>query len=138
MLWVTCHLLIGQCGHVLFLHVSGPYWTTCHVRVVPLVRFLLAHVSCCSWSTCHFLIGPCVIFLLVHVATISHVSSFFYSTTCHDVVRPHVSFLVDHMSCPKLPMRIIFIRPHGRTDLYHVLDLNWLTCPILALTRVIH
>jgi len=62
---------------------------------------------------------------------------------CHDIVRPCVSFLVDHVSRPKLPMRLFFIRPCGRTDLYHILDLYWprvlsllYTCDSLVFPRV--
>jgi hypothetical protein len=87
----TCHLLIAQCGHLWFLHVSGSYWTTCQVHVVPHVSFLLAHVSCYGWITCHFFIGLCFVFLLVHVA-IS------YSTTCHDAVLPSFVFLFSHVA----------------------------------------
>ena len=81
----TCHLVIGQRGHLWFLHISGSYWTTCRFLVVPHVNFLLAHVSCCSWITCHFFIRPHVVFLLVHFV-IS------YSTMCHGAIHPRFVF----------------------------------------------
>ena len=78
-----CHLLIAQCGHLWFLHISGSYWTTCRDPVVPHVSFLLAHVSCCSWITCHFFIGSSVVFLW---------------STWRDHNTPQFFLLLDHVS----------------------------------------
>ena len=86
-----CHLVIGQRGHLWFLHILGSCWTTCRAPVVSHVCFLLAHVSCCGWVTCHFFIGPCVVFLLAHMAVS-------YLTTCHGVVRPCFVFLFSHVA----------------------------------------
>ena len=123
----TFHVLIGP-------HV---------VCVVPFVRFLLAHVSCCSCSS--------VTSSLDHVSyfywstwlghNISRV--FFYLTMCHDVVRPCVSFLVDHVSRPKLPTRLfLFDHVVGR-----ICTMSWIcigprvlsllyTCDSLVFPRV--
>jgi hypothetical protein len=135
MLRVTCQLLLGQYGPLLFLHISGSYWITCRVH---LSCFLLAHVSCWRWSTCHFLIGLCTVYLLVHVVWPQYPTCLFYLTTCHNVVHLCVSFLVDHVSCPNLSTCLFFIRPRDRMDLYHILDLDWPTCRVLALTHVIY
>jgi hypothetical protein len=111
----TCHLLIAQCGHLWFLHVSGSYRTTYRVPVVPYVSFLFVHVSCYSWITCHFFNGPCIVFLLVHVAVS-------YSTTSHGADRPHFVFLFDNVAW-RLPStcRILIA-----------------TCRVLAISHVMH
>ena len=116
---------------ILMDHMSAP--------IVSHVSFLLAHVSCCGWVTCHFFIGPCVVFFIGPrgMTTIPCVS-FFYTTTCLDAVYPRVSILLGHMSHPKLPTFLFLIWPRGRMDLYHVFCLYWPTCPVVAVTRVIH
>jgi hypothetical protein len=91
----------------------------------------LGHVSLLYWTNCRIFIGP------RDVTTIPHVS-FFYSTTCLNVLRLRVSILLGHMSRPGLPTFLFLIQPRGRMDLYHIFCLYWLTCPVVAITRVIH
>jgi hypothetical protein len=62
----TCHLLIGQRGHLWFLHVSGFYWTTCRVLVVPHVSFY--------WYICRIAVGSRV------TSSLDQVSYFYWST----------------------------------------------------------
>ena len=95
----TCHLLIAQCGHIWFLHVSGSFWTTCRDPVVPHVSFLLAHESCCRWITCRFFIGPRVVLLLVHafVSFFDHASRC-CSSTCRIFIRPYGFTIFFHVS----------------------------------------
>ena len=119
----TCHLVIWQCGHFRFLHVSGSHWTMCRAPVVPHVYFLLAHVLCCGWVTCHFFIGPCVVFLLVHVAVI-------YSTTCHGAVHPRFIFWFGHVAWWLPSTCQIFISPCVMPLLFHVSCTGSFTCRI--------
>jgi len=99
------------------------YWHMCRVAVESRVTSSLDHVS-------YFIVPR-------GVTTIPHVS-FFYSTTCLNSVHPCVSILLGLVSRPELPTCLFLIQPRGRMDLYHVFCLCWPTCPILALTRVIH
>jgi hypothetical protein len=101
-----CHFVIGQRGHLWFLHVSGSYWITCRVPVVPHVSFLLAHVSCCGRSKCHFFIGPCHIFIGPRGVTI-------YNTS-------RVFLLLDHVSRCCTSACQYFIGPRVVTWATHV------------------
>lgn len=64
--------------------------------------------------------------------------SFSHWTTRRDALGPCVIFLVDHVSWPKLPTRLLLIRLRGFSVLHHLLDFYWCTCHVVALTRVIH
>ena len=115
-------LLDHMSGPFLF-HMSVFYWHTYRVAIGSRVTSSLDQVS--------YFYGP-------HGVTTILCVSFFYSTTCLDVVRPRVSILLGHVSHPELPTFLFLIRPCGRMDLYHVFCLYWPTCPVLALTHVIH
>ena len=112
-------------------HVLGPYCSTCQFSIGIWVVLRLGHVSLLHWTRCRIFIGP-------HgVTTIPHVS-FFYSTMCLDDVHPHVGILLGHVSHCELPMCLSLIWTCGRMDLYHVFCLYWPTCPVMAITHVIH
>jgi hypothetical protein len=134
MLQVTCQLLLGQYGPLILAYFR---FLLDHMSC-PLVMFLLAHVSCCCWSTCHFLIGLCTVYLLVHVVWPQYPTCLFLLDHVSQCCTSVCQFLVDHVSCPNLPTCLFFIRPRDRMDLYHILDLDWPTCRVLALTRIIH
>ena len=97
---VMCHLLIAQCGHLWFLHVSGFHWTTY-----------------CFPSTCQFSTSTRVMLPLDHV-------SLLHWTMCLIFISPRGRFLFDHVSQRCSSMFRIFIRPRGFTTSFHVSDFN--------------
>jgi hypothetical protein len=117
-----CRLLIEQCSHLWFFHVSGCYWTTCRVAVVPLVSYLMAHVF--------FAIGPRVVFSLDHV-------SCFYWCICPFLIRPHVTMLSVHVSFFNLATWLDDFLVRVGFLIAHVSYPGYLTCHALVRPRVI-
>jgi len=113
------------------------------VCFVPFVRFLLTHVSCCGYSSVTSSLDHVSYFYWSTWLDHDIPRVFFYLTMCHDVVRPRVSFLVDHVSRPKLPTRLfLFDHVVGR-----ICTMSWIcigprvlsllyTCDSLVFPRV--
>ena len=118
----TYQVLTGpRVGSMLF-HMSIFYWHMCLVVVGSCITSSLNHVLYFCWSMWHDHNTLRVFLLLDHV-------SWYCTSACRYFIGPRVA--------PWATTCLFLIRPHGRTDLYHVFSLDWPTCPVLALTHVI-
>jgi len=118
--WVLLLEMLSTCTCYSRLHwrwfgyVPPSYCTTWPSLVLAHSRFLLDHVSCSCCSTCQFSMGTRVVLRLDHVSL--------HWTMWHIVIGPCGRFLFEHASWHCLSMFRIFIRPHGLTTSFDVLD----------------